>query len=86
VEVVDQDDCVVKWADPEVSFEVTGAGEIIAVGTANPMSEELYVGNQRKTWNGRLMAVIRSNGQAGEIILKASADDLRTTEIRISAK
>ena len=86
VEVIDQDDCVVKWADPEVSFEVTGAGEIIAVGTANPMTEELYVGNKRKAWNGRLIAVIRSNGQAGEITLKASADGLRATEVRINAK
>jgi beta-galactosidase len=86
VEVVDQDDCVVKWADPEVSFAVTGAGEIIAVGTANPMSEELYVGNKRKAWNGRLLAVIRSNGRVGEITLKASADDLHATEIRIKAK
>ena len=86
VEVVDQDDCMVKWADPEVSFEVTGAGELIAVGTANPVSEELYIGDKRKTWNGRLMAVIRSNGRAGEITLKASADDLHPTEIRIDSK
>jgi beta-galactosidase len=86
VEVVDPDDCVVKWTDPEVSFEVTGAGEIIAVGTANPMSEELYTGNKRKAWNGRLMAVIRSNGQAGEITLKASAGDLHATQIRINAR
>ena len=86
VEVVDQDDWVVKWADPEVSFEVAGAGEIIAVGTANPTSEELYIGNKRKAWNGRLMAVIRSNGRAGEITLKASADDLHATEIRINTK
>jgi beta-galactosidase len=50
------------------------------------MSEELYVGHKRKAWNGRLMAVIRSNGQAGEITLKASADDLRAMEIRINAR
>jgi beta-galactosidase len=86
VEVLDQDDCVVKWAEPEVSFEVTGAGELIAVGTANPMSEELYVGDKRKAWNGRVMAVIRSTGQAGGIILKASADGLRTTEVRLRAQ
>jgi beta-galactosidase len=86
VDILDQDGCLVKWADSQVSLEVTGAGELIALGTANPMSEELYVGNQRKAWNGRLMAVVRSSGQAGEIILKASADGLNATEIRLNAK
>jgi beta-galactosidase len=86
VEVLDQDDCVVKWADPEVSFEVTGAGELIAVGTANPLSEELYVGDKRKAWNGRVVAVVRSTGQAGEIILNASADGLNATEVRLHAQ
>jgi beta-galactosidase len=85
VEVLDQDACVVKWADAEVSFEVTGVGELIAVGTANPMSEELYVGNKRKAWNGRVMAVICSIGQPGEIVLKASADGLSATEVRLRA-
>jgi beta-galactosidase len=86
VEVLDTDGCVVKWADPEVTFEVTGPGELLAVGTANPMTEELYVGNKRKAWHGRMMAVVRSNGQAGEIVLKASAEDLKPAEIRLSAR
>jgi beta-galactosidase len=86
VEIVDQDGYLVKWADPEVAFEVTGVGVLIAVGTANPMSEELYVGNKRKAWNGRLMAVVRSNGQAGEILLKASTKGLNAAELRLYAK
>jgi beta-galactosidase len=50
------------------------------------MSEELYVGDKRKTWNGRLMAVVRSSGQAGEIMLKASADGLHAAEIKLNAQ
>jgi beta-galactosidase len=86
VEIVDQDGCLVKWADPEVALEVTGAGELLAVGTANPVSEELYVGDKRKAWKGHLMAVVRSNGQAGEILLKASAESLNAAELRLNAK
>ena len=86
VEVLDQDDCAVEWAEPEVTLEVTGAGELIAVGTANPLSEELYIGDRRKAWHGRLMAVVRSNGQAGEIVVKASTDNLTTANIRITAR
>jgi beta-galactosidase len=86
VEIVDQDGCLVKWADSEVALEPTGAGELLAVGTANPMSEELYVGNKRKAWNGRLMAVVRSNGKVGEILLKASVEGLKVAELRLYAK
>jgi beta-galactosidase len=84
-EVVDQDGAVVKYAEHEVSFEVAGAGELLAVGTADPVSEELYVGCQRKAFQGHLMAVIRSMGQAGEICLKASADGLAAAELRLRA-
>ncbi len=85
VEIVDQDGCIVKYKEPEVSFEVAGAGELIALGTANPWSEERYVDNQRKAWHGRLLAVVRSSGHPGEIVLRAHADGLAAAEIRLSA-
>ncbi len=84
VEIVDEHGRVVKYAEPEISFEVTGAGKLLAVGTANPMSEELYVGPSRRAWQGRLMAVVCSTGQAGEIVLKANAQGLASTEIRLN--
>ncbi|MBN2004409.1 MAG: DUF4982 domain-containing protein [Anaerolineae bacterium] len=86
VEVVDIQGRVVKHAEPEVTFEVTGAGKLLAVGTANPASEEMYVGTSRKAWQGRLMAVVCSTGQAGEIALRASAEGLASAEIRLDAK
>jgi beta-galactosidase len=86
VEIVDQDACVVPTAEHEVTFEVSGAGELIAVGTANPLSEESYVGKQRKSWHGRLLAVVRSSGQVGDIVFKAHADGLPSSEIRLNAK
>jgi beta-galactosidase len=86
VEVVDKNDRVVKHAGHEVVFEVSGAGELIAVGTANQVSEELYVGDRRKAFAGRLMAVVRSNGQGGDIRVTASADGLAKAEIHVTAK
>lgn len=85
VEVVDENGLVVKHADHTVLFEIVGAGELIAVGTANPVSEEIYVGGQRRAFSGRLMAVVRSSGEAGEITLKASAVGLVAGEIRLVA-
>jgi beta-galactosidase len=85
VEIVDETGEVVKPAEHVVTFEVSGAGDLLAVGTANPTSEELYVGSQRKAFQGRLMAVVRTTGAAGDIILKASADGLKGAELRLTA-
>jgi beta-galactosidase len=86
VEIVDQAGSVVTWADLEIVFEVVGVGELIAVGTANPMTEELYVGSKHKAWNGRVTAVVRSNGLPGEIMLKASTNNINAAEIHLKAK
>lgn len=83
VEVVDENGLVVKHAQHEVSLEVAGVGALIAVGTANPVSEEDYIGSKRKAFGGRLMAVIRSCGQTGEISLTASAEGVAGCEIRL---
>jgi beta-galactosidase len=85
VEIVDLNGNTVKYADTEVKFELTGPGELIAVGTANPISEELYVGNQRRAFQGRLMAVIRSSGETGQIDLKVQAEGLTDSEIQLRA-
>jgi beta-galactosidase len=85
VEIVDEHGALVPHATDEVSFEITGPGELIAVGTANPVSEESYVGTERKAFQGRLMAVVRSNGQEGAIRLTATASGLATAQTRVSA-
>jgi beta-galactosidase len=86
VEVVDKNGAVVTYAADEITLEITGAGALIALGTANPVSEELYVGNQRRAYQGRLMAVVRSTGAEGDIVLKASADGLTTGKAKIRAQ
>jgi beta-galactosidase len=85
VRVVDRGGNRVAHAEHEITLEVTGAGELLAIGTANPLSEELYVGDKRHAWQGRLMAVVRSTGQPGEITLKASAEGLSPGEIKLTA-
>ena len=85
VDIVDQDGCVVKYADNDITFELSGEGDLIAVGTPNPVSEELYVGNQRKAWRGSLLAIVISNGQPGEITITAQSDGLLPAQLKLLA-
>jgi beta-galactosidase len=86
VDVVDKDGVVNRSAENEVTFTLTGPGELIAVGSGNPTSEELYVGDRRKAFQGTLTAVVRSSGQPGLITLTATADGLEPAEVQVTAK
>ena len=85
VEIADIDGKIVTNAANTVMFAVEGAGKLIAVGSANPKTEEMYSGNTHSAYDGRLMAVLKSAGQ-GEIKLTAISDGLEKAVICISAE
>jgi len=72
-------------ADNKLFFTVRGPGSILSVGNSNPVSEEAYVGNQRKVHRGRALLVVRSDQEPGEIKLRAQADGLEAAEIVIQS-
>ena len=85
VEIVDAEGRMHPDADGEVYFTVKGEGSLAAVGSADPQSTERYRGNQRKTYRGRCLTVVKSNGKPGEIHLRAQADGLEGAEIIVTA-
>ena len=86
IEVEDQEGTPVKYGEPLISVEVSGAGQLIAIGSGNPLSEEMYVGGQRKAFQGRVLAIVRSTDQAGEIALTAQAEGLPAARITLNAR
>jgi len=85
VEIVDTDGKTATNATNTVSFFIEGSGKLIAVGSANPKTEEMYVGNIHSAYDGKLMAVIKSTRQ-GEIKLTALSDGLEKAETIITAE
>jgi len=70
-----------------VKFDISGPGEIVAVGNGNPVSHESFHASERKAFNGLCLAVIRSKkGQCGTITLRARSEDLQGSEISITAR
>ena len=84
VEIADADGKMVTSAENAVHFAVEGDGILLAVGSSNPKSDEMYVGNTRKAYDGKLMAVVKSTGKGG-IKLTAISDGLEKAEILITA-
>ena len=81
--MVDEKGQVVPTATVAVTFEVSGAGELAAVGNASPTDVDSFQQPRRNTFRGRALAIVRPKGTAGRIILKASAKDLQAGEITI---
>lgn len=86
ITVLDKDGLLVKVGEPEITVEVGGAGKLLALGTGNPISEEMYTGSQRKAYQGHLLAVVRSTGQPGAITLTAQAQGLAEARVELKAK
>ncbi|OIP81577.1 MAG: glycoside hydrolase [Porphyromonadaceae bacterium CG2_30_38_12] len=61
-------------AENLIHFEIEGAGEIVGVGNANPVSLESYQLPQRKAWQGKCMVIVKSKKQVGKITLNANLE------------
>ena len=83
VEILDAEGNLVQDACNNIYFTIEGTGSLLAVGSGNPVTEEMYVGNQRKVHEGRAMVVVRSGDEVGNIILTAAADGIPSTQITI---
>jgi len=86
VEIVDQHGAVVPNAEAPVRFTVTGAGELAATGSSAPNDASGFRLPLRKTYQGRCLAILRPQGDAGKITLKAEAAGLKAATIVIRSK
>ena len=86
VELLDTNGKMHPCADREVFFTVQGAGSLAAVGSANPISTEDYVGHFRSTHHGRCLVALRAGIEAGPITLRAQADGVTPAEVTIQVR
>ncbi len=85
VEAVDAEGRVVPTADHIVYFTTAGNGHLAAVGSNNPKHTEAYRGARHRLYRGRCLAVVRSDGEAGEVVLRAQAEGLEPGSVAIGA-
>jgi beta-galactosidase len=84
-DLVYKDGLVDPTAEHLIHFSVHGAGRIAAVGNGNPKSTEMYRGNRRRAFRGRCLVVLKSNGEPGEVVLRARADGLEGQALTVHA-
>ncbi|MHA9737905.1 glycoside hydrolase family 2 TIM barrel-domain containing protein [Robinsoniella peoriensis] len=83
ISLTDTDGVLNMQAEKKITLEVTGAGKLLALGSARPDPVEHFCYNSCKSWNGQLLAIVQCHGEIGKIYLKASADGCKSVKAEI---
>jgi beta-galactosidase len=87
VEIVDAAGNVVPDIDNmEVSYSISGNGELAGVGNGNPIDATSFQQPRKKVFQGRGQVIIRPKGGAGKIVLKAAVKGLKDGLVELTAK
>ena len=86
VSILDNRGILCTTADNEVTFTVSGPGQIAGVGNGNPTDLEPDYGTKRAAFNGHCMVLVRSTGKPGTIVVTASAPGLPSASYSVTAK
>ncbi len=86
VSIVDDDGTIVPDADNAVTFDVTGAGALLGLGNGDPGCRENDKASSRHAFSGLILALIQSDGECGEIIVRATSPGLKACELIINTR
>jgi beta-galactosidase len=76
VQLLDANGIPVPFAGNNISFEVSGAGKLAAVGNGDQQSHTPLKGNRMEAWQGKCLAIIQSANRKGAIIITARSAGL----------
>jgi len=85
VEVLDKDGNLCPKSDYLLFFTVSGVGKLKAVCNGNPIDQNSFSSNYMRAFNGKMVAVIESEENSGEIELSVSGGKLVGKEIKINS-
>jgi beta-galactosidase len=83
VEVMDGSGEPIQDLVRRIDFQVEGAGELAAVGNANPKDVASFRVPHCRTFRGKCLAILRPSGRPGTITLRASAEGLAPASITV---
>src|SRR5690625_2629981 len=86
IQVVDENGHAVYNADDRIELSVEGPGEIFGLENGDVQDLQTYNSNDRKAYNGKLVAFLRAKTETGTIVVTAKSDQLETTQIAIPVK
>lgn len=68
-------------ANNRVQVTVEGAGRLVGLDNGDSTDYDSYKGNNRRMFSGKLLAIISSTQEAGDIIVRATSNSLQPSEL-----
>ena len=69
-----------------ITFSVSGPGQLVGVDNGDPTDTTSYKGTSRKAFSGKALAIVRSMGTAGSIVIKATASGLTSYPVTVTSQ
>lgn len=85
ISMEDTEGIPVENANNRVVVKVDGAGVLAGLDNGDSTDTDPYQTSSRQLFSGKLLAVVRSNGSAGEIRVRVTSEGLEPAEIKIKA-
>jgi beta-galactosidase len=85
VEILDKEGNLCPRANILQFFEVQGAGTLKAVCNGDPTDQTSFASNYMKTFNGKMVIIVQSTNEAGNITIKSNGSKLKEGIISVSS-
>jgi beta-galactosidase len=85
VEIADADGIVEMLDDDTVTISIAGPAELVGFGSAATATTESFTDVEHSTWRGRALAVVRSTGEKGVVVITATSQRHGSATTQIAA-
>ena len=85
-DIQDANGAIVPNAENSVTFSVSGPGQLLGVDNGNPIDTSSYKGTSRKAFSGKVLAIVRSTGTSGNIVVGAGPSGLPAEPVTVIAR
>lgn len=86
ISTVDVNGIPVGNARNRIRVEVSGAGRLVGLDNGDSTDYDSYKGDNRRLFSGKLLAMVESTLEPGEITLRAYSEGLETAELRLCSE
>ena len=86
VNVLDEQNRFVPDASNRIRFKIEGAATIIGIDNGDPLNDESFVSHSIKTFNGKCLLIVKSNGKPGKITITAESEGLDIAVVNVLMK
>lgn len=83
--IYDENNEFVATARNNVTFQVSGAGELVGVDNGDSTDFDQYLATQRRAFSGKVVAIVRSDGTEGCITVTAESRGLVSDSVTVQA-